>query len=653
VRRGDKAKKPGDDAGILVTLREAPRAVKALLLGVIVNKLGMFLQVFLVLFLTERGFSQLQAGFALGMYAVGSILGVLVGGALTDRLGIRRVILISLIGTAGLVVSLLYLNSFPAILVAVVLVGAIGQPYRPASSALLAELTPAHRRVMIFAMYRLALNIGATAAPLIGVALLSISYDLLFWCQAVAALGYAVIVAVALPRPEQSAKPVPAAPEPASDTAPAGPSGPAAEVGSGTGRPRSGYLAVLADRKFVLFLIAFFVNATVYVQYVSVLPLAMESAGLATIWYSLAISLNGFIVITCELLVTKVVQRWPMRFAAAAGFVLLACGRMFYALPGGVGIFLIGTLIWTLAEIVAGPTMSAFPAISSPARLRGRYIGSAQAVFGLGSAVGPVVGVFLWNSSGRAVWLYGGAACAVGLAAAWVGMRPSSRTGADRTEAGPDGEQSGEQGGGQGGEQGGPTAARSPSIAATRPVLRRASAVLAHTFARLAQTRAEAVRAATDAAKPPNPFELNVTYAGDSWSVSATRAGSTVVAHRQLAQSTALTVVAAVDAGDIVAAVEGVLADQRREAEVEADELRAALTRTEARVAEIAAREAELASLRTAAGPAEANRADAHGAEAPAAEANGMQASEPEVPGALVPSPPGAALTQLEGTASR
>ena len=86
----DPAVKRGDDAGILITFRESPGAVKALLVGLFVNKLGQFIQVFLVLFLTNRGFTAVQAGAALSAYGAGSVLGLVVGGTLTDSLGVRR-----------------------------------------------------------------------------------------------------------------------------------------------------------------------------------------------------------------------------------------------------------------------------------------------------------------------------------------------------------------------------------------------------------------------------------------------------------------------------------------------------------------------------------------------------------------------------------
>jgi predicted MFS family arabinose efflux permease len=156
---------------------------------------------------------------------------------------------------------------------------------------------------------------------------------------------------------------------------------------------------------------------------VSVLPLAMRSAGLATAWYAAMVAINGGIVIGCELLMTKVTQRWRPRIVVMTGFVLLGGGMAVYDVPLGVGIFLAGTLIWTLGEIIAGPTVFAYPAIIAPDGMRGRYLGTSQAIFTLGTAVGPVAGVALWDAFGKAVWLCCAGACVVGLLSARFGMR--------------------------------------------------------------------------------------------------------------------------------------------------------------------------------------------------------------------------------------
>src|SRR5260370_20272890 len=126
------------------------------------------MQVFLVLFLTTRGFSRVQAGGALALFTTGAVVGVIVGGALSDRLGPRTTILLSMSGGAVLVVSILYQHHYVALLPVVALTGMVGGLYRPAATTLLSELTPKPRQIMILAQYRFAYNLGNTAAPLIG-----------------------------------------------------------------------------------------------------------------------------------------------------------------------------------------------------------------------------------------------------------------------------------------------------------------------------------------------------------------------------------------------------------------------------------------------------------------------------------------------------
>lgn len=397
------AEPAAQDAKVFSTFRESPPAVKAILIGMLVNRLGTFLNIFLVLFLTHRGFTAVQAGIALGVYGFGGVAGVLVGTATADWLGARRATVLSMGGRAVLMVLILYVRNFPALLVIVAVVGMIGLVYRPASASLLAQLTPKHRQVMIFAVYRLCTNLGTTLSPLIGALLILISYNLLFWGDAVTSMGYAVIALMLLPKRGQQ---------------------PADAVRR---RRISGLGVVAADRRYLLFLAALTINAAVYIQYVSILPLAMAADHLPTAWYAVVLSLNSVIVITCELLMTKVTQRWPARVVAIIGFLLLGCGQALYSVPGGLVIFIGGTVIWTLAEITAGPTMSAYPANAGPERLRSQYLGASQSVFALGFSIGPVIGVLGWHLLGRQVWWWCAAAALIGLALAWFGMRPAAR----------------------------------------------------------------------------------------------------------------------------------------------------------------------------------------------------------------------------------
>jgi predicted MFS family arabinose efflux permease len=390
-----KAAPPKDDAGVWITLRESSLPVRAMLAGVLINQLG-----------------EVQAGVALGCYGAGCFVGVLVGGSFSDRLGPRSATFASMAGFAGLLIVVLYVRDYPALLSAVTLAGLVGRFYRPAAAAMLSELTPPHRQVMIFAVYRLAINVGTTAAPLLGALLISVSYQVLFWCDAITAVLYAVIAVLTLPR------------------RPMHPRQPDAAL-----RRAGGYRAVLADRRYSLFLLATFVNCTVYIQYVSTLPLAMKDAGLAMLWYSAVISLNGFIVITSELALTKITQRLPVKLIVGIGFGLLALGQLMYALPWGLWVFLAGTTIWTIAEITAGPTMFSYPGRVAPDALRGRYIASMQTMFNLGATAGPALGVTAYRAVGSQVWIWCALASMLGLGLALGGMHTPDIAVAERPPA--------------------------------------------------------------------------------------------------------------------------------------------------------------------------------------------------------------------------
>ena len=397
-----EARAGASDSGIRSTFLESPFTVKALLLGVLVNKLGSFVQVFLVLFMTSRGFSDFQGGVALGVYGAGSVLGVLIGGTFADRIGARATIVLGMAGSAVLLVVVLHVRSYPELLVSVALAGLISQVYRPAAAAFIAELIPRHRQVMVSAMYRLALNLGTTAAPLLGALLVSVSYNLLFYGEAAAALGYAAIVFVALPRRDPAPR--------------------AAQTAAAASKPSGGYLAVLRDRRYAAYLLAMLLNAAVYIQYLSTLPLAIHAAGFSTFWYGVMVATNGAVVIFFELLMTKVVKNWRVRTVLTVGFCLLGSGMAVYALPGGLAVFVVGTLLWTLAEIIEGPTMFAYPAIAAPPAASGRYLGAAYAMFGIGSAIGPVAGVALWGVLGRSAWVLIGAVSVLALVPAWFAV---------------------------------------------------------------------------------------------------------------------------------------------------------------------------------------------------------------------------------------
>lgn len=392
----------GDHPGVVETLRQISPPVRLLLVGMLINRLGNFLQIFLVLYLTQKGFPEGAAGFALGAYGLGSVVGVLLGGTVSDRLGYRWTIVSSMAGAGVLTALLVHLDALWAVVLVAAAVGVLAQAYRPASSAMLVELTPERQHVMVFAVYRLAFNLGTTAGPLLGVLLISYSYDLMFYVDGVTSVLFA-LCALRLPG---------AAVRRAADAT-------AADA-------RGSYLTVLADRRFTLFMAALFLNALVYIQHIAVLPLQITADGHPPGLYAVLLSLNAVLVIALELPFTSYVQRLPARVAVALGIGLVGVGMNLYVAGPAIAVFVAATVVWTLGEIIGTPTASAYPGQVAPPGLAGRYIAAAAFPMQIGYAVGPVLGIALWTVWPDGVWWASGAVTVLAVLATVAGVhRPA------------------------------------------------------------------------------------------------------------------------------------------------------------------------------------------------------------------------------------
>ena len=142
-------------------LARLPPVVRLLIAGTFVNKVGSFIVPFLTIVLRrEFHLSEPQVGWLLLAYGSGSFTSILVGGALTDRLGRRFTLLLSL-GGSGLIALVLGLaESIRTFVPLLVLFGFMADLYRPAASSIIGDVLPSSQRASGFAGLRLAINLG-------------------------------------------------------------------------------------------------------------------------------------------------------------------------------------------------------------------------------------------------------------------------------------------------------------------------------------------------------------------------------------------------------------------------------------------------------------------------------------------------------------
>ena len=84
------------------TYREYPKQFWVLIFGTFIDRLGgALLFPFFTLYLTSKfGIGMTQVGFIFGMFAISSFFGSMIGGALTDRIGRKSMLLFGLVMSA-------------------------------------------------------------------------------------------------------------------------------------------------------------------------------------------------------------------------------------------------------------------------------------------------------------------------------------------------------------------------------------------------------------------------------------------------------------------------------------------------------------------------------------------------------------------------
>ncbi|MGR6921761.1 MDR family MFS transporter [[Actinomadura] parvosata] len=365
-----------------------PRPFWALWGGTLVNRLGTMVMPFTGVYLTQsRGLSVAAAGLVMGLFGAGSLLSQLVAGVLTDRIGRRATLSGGMLATAVCMLALGYSTSLPAILASMFALGLVVDVYRPASSALVADLVSPEERPRAYGLLFWAINLGYSVGMTAGGWLAGLGFVWLFWIDALSSVVFAVLVWRAVPetRPE-------------------------------TRRTTGGFGVVLRDRVMVGFTLVVLGNALVYAQTMTMLPVAMTGVvKLSSQEFGLAMAMNGILIVIVQPLVSGWLGRMDPARTFALGVAVMAAGFAMTAFVTSTLGLAVTIAIWTAGEIITAGIPGAIVAALAPAELRGRYSGLFGLAWSLAAVLAPLAGGPLLELGPRVLWFTIGG---VGLTAA-------------------------------------------------------------------------------------------------------------------------------------------------------------------------------------------------------------------------------------------
>lgn len=367
---------------------EYPRPFWTLVGVTFIDRLGgALLFPFFSLYLTSKfGVGMTEVGLLFAAFSASSFVGTFLGGAMTDRMGRKGMMIFSLISTSFSSVIMGLVNSMGAFYTLAFFEGIFTETGGPARGAMVADLLPEEKRAEGYGIIRVAFNLSVTIGPAIGGFIAARSYLMLFITDAVISLISAIIVWRAMPE----TKP---------ESAPDAPS----ESMTTTFR---GYGRVLRDTLFMLFLMAGILTGFVYMNMNTTLGVFLrDTHGIPEAGYGLILSLNAAMVVLFQFPITRRIEGRPPMLMIAYGVALYTIGFAMYGFVSVYSMFMLAMVIITIGEMLIAPVWQALVAHFAPEDMRGRYMAVAGFFGGIPYAVGPLLaGLILDNADPHALW---------------------------------------------------------------------------------------------------------------------------------------------------------------------------------------------------------------------------------------------------------
>lgn len=358
---------------------------------------------FFALYITQKfNVGMTQAGIVLGTFSIFGLLGNIIGGALTDRIGRRRLILFGLIFSAVSALAFGLVNSFILLFPIGAAIGVLSDVAGPAHAAMIADILPESQRQEGFGVLRVVGNLAWIIGPPIGGAVATKSFLALFVIDAMVscfvALLFYRLIPETKPKPQEHEKP---------------------ETMTQTFR---GYAKVLRDSPFLGFILASILMGVVYIQMYSSLSVFLrDQHGINPQQYGLIMTSSAITVVLFQFWTTRVIKIRPPFLMMALGSLFYMIGFGMYGFVATIPLFVAALVVVTIGEMIVMPTASTLAANFAPEAMRGRYMAVFSLVWALPAAIGPsAAGFILDNFNRNYLWYAGGILCAVAAFAFYI-----------------------------------------------------------------------------------------------------------------------------------------------------------------------------------------------------------------------------------------
>jgi len=261
---------------------------------------------------------------------------------------------------------------------------------------MVADIVPSKDRLRAFSLNYWAINLGFSFAAVLAGLAAKVDYLLLFLVDGGTTLLVASLIVTRL-----------------RETRPA-----AATTAAGHATGPNAFRVITSDRVFLVFVVLNLCTGVIFMQHLSMLPIAMGDDGLSASTYGTVIALNGVLIVLGQLFIPRLVKGRSGSQVLAAAALVLGLGFGLTAFSHTPLWYAITVLVWTFGEMLNAPSNAMMIAELAPATMRGRYQGTFTLSWSAAAFTAPILGGWVHETLGnQALWL---GCLAVGAAVAVV-----------------------------------------------------------------------------------------------------------------------------------------------------------------------------------------------------------------------------------------
>ena len=368
---------------------------RKIVLGIALNAIGggMTLSLLLVYLHDMRGFSNTFGGFLMSWGAVVSILASTPMGALVDRFGPKRIMIVGLLVNSVAAASLAFVTTHIQALAALTVINIAGQAIWPSQSVVLTRVTPEEHRSKIFAFNFMLLNLGLGLGGLISSLIIQPgslrSFQWMYWVDGASVLIYLSIIVTMhgegldryIPQPHE---------------------------------PQQGSYRDLFAIKPLMFLglggIILFTFGYGVIQ--AGIPIyATQFLGLSPKWLGIIFGVNTFAIVILQPIVMRVLERYSkyaalvsIGFIWALSWVFVGISPMLPMLASGIALC-ISQLVFAIGETVQAPTIPTLANELAPEHIRGRANAFMSLQWSISGVAGPAITGLMLGADRPTLWV--------------------------------------------------------------------------------------------------------------------------------------------------------------------------------------------------------------------------------------------------------